>query len=233
MDPTQHHSGYPSPQQGYGGLPPPLPPGYGAPQQGYGVPQQGYGVPQQAFVAPPYRPTPLGLVPPYSPAAHGYSQPYAYPGWPSHAPYFPGAQSPMAPLHADGMAGPKAPTTPARAPHTHKMFVKDQREPGGKSASVYVRERYLAGNPVWEFEANVTTGEAKHAFSAHSAMDWTEFEKEVLKRLDGAVLPVELMYRFRETGKLSYLKDEADWRSALKNLDTKIRGARKLVAMEV
>jgi hypothetical protein len=64
-------------------------------------------------------------------------------------------------------------------------------------------------------------------------MEWCEFEKEVLKRLDGAVLPVELMYRFGESGKMSYLKGEEEWESTVKNLDAKIRGARKLVAMEV
>jgi hypothetical protein len=100
---------------------------------------------------------------------------------------------------------------------------------------VYVCERHLPYLPVWEFEANITSGEASRVFKSHSAMEWSEFEKEVLKQLDGMVLPVQLAYRLSgDTSKMFYLTNEADWASALKRLDAKISSARKnTVSMEV
>ena len=59
-------------------------------------------------------------------------------------------------------------------------------------------------------------------------MAWEKIEKEVLKNLDGVVLPVQLAYRVSgDVGKMSYLKDEADWESALARLDSKVPLARK------
>lgn len=88
---------------------------------------------------------------------------------------------------------------------------------------------YLAfPNPVWEFEVHVASSVAKNVFNAHSAMKWDEFERKVLKSLDGVVLPVQLAYRVSgDTGKMSYLKDEADWVSALTRIDAKVPLARK------
>ena len=73
---------------------------------------------------------------------------------------------------------------------------------------------YLAfPNPVWEFEVHVALSVAKNVFNAHSAMKWDEFERKVLKSLDGVVLPVQLVYRVSgDTGKMSYLKDECHGR---------------------
>jgi hypothetical protein len=159
MDPTQHHTGYPLPH-------------VVAAQQGYGAPQQ-YG-------APPYRPTPQGLVPPYSPAAHSYGQQYPYQGWPLHAPYFPAP--PMAPPYADsGMARPmpapapkhKSPATPARAPHTRKSFVNDQREPGGKSALVYVQENHLSDLPFQSGSLRQMLPQARQNMCSRHTVPWS------------------------------------------------------------
>ena len=71
---------------------------------------------------------------------------------------------------------------------------------------------YLFPDPsVWEFEVHVASIAAKNVFNAHNAMGWDEFERKVLQHLDGAVLPVKLVYRVSgDVGKMSYLKDEAD-----------------------
>ncbi|KAF8274612.1 hypothetical protein EI94DRAFT_1561097 [Lactarius quietus] len=59
-------------------------------------------------------------------------------------------------------------------------------------------------------------------------MSWNKFEKEVLKQLDGAVLPVQLAYRLSgDIGKMLYLKGELDWMSTLGRLEPKITLARK------
>lgn len=89
--------------------------------------------------------------------------------------------------------------------------------------------------PVWEFEVHVASSVAKNIFNAHSAMKWDEFERKVLKNLDGVVLPVQLAYRVSgDIGKMSYLKDEEDWVSALARIDVKVPQARKNpVSLEV
>lgn len=76
---------------------------------------------------------------------------------------------------------------------------------------------------------------AKRVFKAHSALTWSSFEKEVLKRLDDTVMPVQLAYRLSgDVGKHSFLNNEADWESALGRLDAKITSARKhAVSVEV
>lgn len=82
---------------------------------------------------------------------------------------------------------------------------------------------------------HVVSSVAKSLLKAHSAMSWGEFEREVLKHLDGAVLPVQLAYRLSsDTGKMSYLKDDTDWADALRRLDVKAPAAHKnAVSMEV
>ena len=89
-------------------------------------------------------------------------------------------------------------------------------------------ERSLTNPPVWEFEVHVASSVAKNVFNGHSAMKWIEFERQVLKNLDGVVLPVQLAYRVSDdVGKMSYLKDKADWMAALARIDTKVPLARK------
>jgi len=81
---------------------------------------------------------------------------------------------------------------------------------------------------VWEFDAHVASSVAKSRLEAHTAMTWSEFEREVLKRLDGAVMPVQLAYRISgDTGMMSYLKDDADWADAIRRLEAKIPLTRK------
>lgn len=94
---------------------------------------------------------------------------------------------------------------------------------------------YLLHLAVWDFDVHVASTVAKQLFKAHSALSWNEFEREVLKRLDGAVLPVQLAYKLScDTGKMSYLKDDTDWADALRRLDEKAPGRRKnAVSMEV
>lgn len=82
---------------------------------------------------------------------------------------------------------------------------------------------------------HVTSSVAKNIVRAHSAMAWGEIEKLVLKNLDGVVLPVQLAYRVSgDIGKMSYLKDDADWESALARIDSKVPLARKnAVSIEI
>ena len=81
---------------------------------------------------------------------------------------------------------------------------------------------------MWEFDAHVASSVAKSWLEAHTAMTWSEFEREVLKRLDGAVMPVQLAYRISsDTGMMSYLKDDTDWADAIRRLEAKIPLARK------
>jgi hypothetical protein len=121
-----------------------------------------------------------GLVPPYSPAAHSYGQQYPYQGWPLHAPYFPAP--PMAPPYTDsGMARPmpapapkhKSPATPARAPHTRKSFVNDQREPGGKSALVYVQENHLSDLPFQSGSLRQMLPQARQNACSRHTVPWS------------------------------------------------------------
>lgn len=94
---------------------------------------------------------------------------------------------------------------------------------------------YLFHLAVWEFDVHVVSNVAKSLFKAHSAMSWDECQREVLKYLDGAVLPVELAYKLScDTGKMLYLKSDVDWADALSRLDAKAPGRRKnAVSMEV
>ena len=79
------------------------------------------------------------------------------------------------------------------------------------------------GPPVWEFEVHVASSVAKNVFNMHSAMTWDEVEWKILKNLDGVVLLVQLAYRVSgDIGKMTYLKVEVDWVSALGRIDTKI-----------
>ena len=82
---------------------------------------------------------------------------------------------------------------------------------------------------------HVTLSVAKNIVRAHSAMAWGEIEKLVLKNLDGIVLPVQLTYRVSgDVGKMSYLKDDADWESVLACIDSKVPLARKnAVSIEI
>ena len=66
-------------------------------------------------------------------------------------------------------------------------------------------------------------------------MAWGEIEKLVLKNLDGVVLLVQLAYRVSgDIGKMSYLKDDADWESMLARIDSKVPLARKnAVSIEI
>lgn len=101
-----------------------------------------------------------------------------------------------------------------------------------KAANTYL---VFPNPPVWEFEVHVALSVAKNVFKAHSAMKWNEFEQKVLKNLDGVILPVQLAYRVSgDLGKMSYLRDEEDWVSALAHIDTKVPLARKNpVSLEV
>ena len=54
---------------------------------------------------------------------------------------------------------------------------------------------------------HVASSVAKNVFRAHSGMAWEKIEKEVLKNLNGVVLPVQLAYQVSgDVGKMSYLK---------------------------
>ena len=54
-------------------------------------------------------------------------------------------------------------------------------------------------------------------------MAWNEIEKLVLKNLDDVVLLVQLVYRVSgDIGKMSYLKDNADWESTLACINSKV-----------
>ena len=89
-------------------------------------------------------------------------------------------------------------------------------------------ERSLTNPPVWEFEVHVALSVAKNVFNGHSAMKWIEFERQVLKNLDGVVLPVQLAYQVSgDVRKMSYLKDKADWMAVLARIDTKVLLAHK------
>ena len=45
----------------------------------------------------------------------------------------------------------------------------------------------------------------------------------MLKNLDGVVLPIQLAYKVsRDIGKMSFLKDNADWDIALAQIDHKV-----------
>ena len=75
---------------------------------------------------------------------------------------------------------------------------------------------------------HITSSVATNIVRAHSAMAWGEIEKLVLKNLDGVVLLVQLAYRVSgDIGKMSYLKDDADWESALARIDSKVPLARR------
>ena len=50
---------------------------------------------------------------------------------------------------------------------------------------------------VWEFDVYIASGVAKSWFEAHTAMSWSKFEQEVMKHLDGAVMPVQLAYKIQ------------------------------------
>jgi hypothetical protein len=88
---------------------------------------------------------------------------------------------------------------------------------------------------VWEFDVHVVLSVAKSLFKSHSVMSWNEFERAVLKHLDGAVLLVQLGYRFSgDTGKMLYLKNDTDWADALHRLDVKVPTVHKnAVSFEV
>ncbi|KAF8262287.1 hypothetical protein EI94DRAFT_1704899 [Lactarius quietus] len=185
-------------------------PGFQQPVPGGTVGSMGY---------PPLPPPPL---PPSVAPQHGYGMPYQpmlpyppmmpqgygqyppYQGWGPYGPHLPALPAPPAP-------NTNTPPHPAPAPSTPQQYVNSQHEPG-----------------VWEFDVHVASDMAKSKFQAHTAMSWNKFEKEVLKQLDGAVLPVQLAYRWSgDIGKMSYLKGELDWMSTLGHLEPKITLARK------
>ena len=86
----------------------------------------------------------------------------------------------------------------------------------------------LTNPPVWEFKVHVASSIVKNVFNGHSAMKWNEFERRVLKNLDGIVLLVQLAYQVSgDVGKMSYLKDEADWTAVLACINTKVPLVRK------
>ena len=75
---------------------------------------------------------------------------------------------------------------------------------------------------------HVASSIAKNVFNVHSTMTWGEAERKILKNLDGVVLPVQLAYWVSgDIGKMTYLRTEANWVSALGCIDTKIPLARK------
>ena len=89
-------------------------------------------------------------------------------------------------------------------------------------------ERSLTNPSVWEFEVHVASSVAKNVFNGHSAMKWNDFERWVLRNLDGIVLPVQLAYRVSgDVGKMSFLKDKVDWTTVLACIDTKVLLAHK------
>ena len=70
---------------------------------------------------------------------------------------------------------------------------------------------------------HVASSVAKNVFNGHSAMKWNDFERWVLRNLDG----VQLAYRVSgDVGKMS-LKDKVDWTTVLACIDTKVLLARK------
>ena len=85
--------------------------------------------------------------------------------------------------------------------------MNSQQEPGGKSGSKHECENdvLILILPVWEFDVHVTSSVAKN-----------------IVRVSGDI------------GKMSYLKDDADWESALACIDSKVPLARKnAVSIEI
>ena len=122
-------------------------------------------------------------------------------------------------------------------PSTPRQFVNSQQEPGGKSGSKHEckNDILILILPVWEFDVHITSSMAKNIVRAHSAVAWGEIERLVLKNLDGVMLPVQLAYRVSgDIGKMSYLKDNADWKSTLARIDSKVPLARRnAVSIEI